>query len=115
MPKTQSKKTVPRSLKSLRFNETWLVVFAIIFGTIGSYGWLRTFAAPEDAGFIAQDNISAEEQAWFSSITGASAIILATGPIAALLVWWIWRRSGMELWAKLMLTVVPVMMVVAFT
>lgn len=115
MPKTPQKKISNKPRRNIRFNETWLVVFAIIFATIGSYGWLRSFAAPEDVGLLVQSNVSAEEKAWFSSITGASAIILASGPIAALAAWWIWRRSAFELWAKLILTAIPVLIVMAFT
>jgi glucan phosphoethanolaminetransferase (alkaline phosphatase superfamily) len=111
----KQKKISTRLHKNKRFSEAWLIIFVIIFGAIGSYGWLRTFAAPEDIGYLVQTNISAEEKALFSSITGASIFILAAGPVAALLFWWIWRRSTMELWAKLLLTVVPLLIVMAFT
>ncbi|HEY5549841.1 MAG TPA: hypothetical protein VIK37_01390 [Candidatus Saccharimonadales bacterium] len=112
---SKTPKVIGRHQWNLRFSETWLVVFLVIFASIGSYSWMRSFAAPEDTGLFVQSNVSAEEKAWFSSITGASAVILVSGPIAALLVWWIWRRSAFELWAKLLLTVIPVMAVMAFT
>jgi hypothetical protein len=115
MPKAQTKKVPNKPKRNLRFNETWLVLFAVIFALIGSYGWLRSFAAPEDAGFFVQSNISAEEKAWFSSITGASIVILASGPVAILILWWIWRRSAFDLWARLLLTVFPLLIIVAFT
>lgn len=115
MPKTQRKTQSDKFFRSIRFSEPGLVVFAVIFATIGSYTWLRSFAAPEDVGLFIQSNVSAEEKALFSSLTGASLIILATGPVAALIFWWLWRRSAMELWAKLLLSVVPVLIVMAFT
>ncbi|MBI2007777.1 hypothetical protein HYS85_00865 [Candidatus Saccharibacteria bacterium] len=115
MPKAQRKTLYNKFTKSVRYSEAWLVIFIVIFATIGSYGWMRSFAAPEDSSFLIQSNVSAEEQALFSSLTGASVIILASGPIAALLFWWIWRRSAFEVWAKLVLTVIPVLMVMAFT
>lgn len=115
MSKTPRNKPSGKFRRNLRFSEVWLLIFALIFGVIGSYGWLRSFAAPEDDSILLKSSIYAEESAWFSSISGAALIILATGPIAAFILWWIWRRSAMELWAKLSLTVVPIMLVVTFT
>lgn len=112
----KNKRIATRLHKKQRFSEIWLVVFAMVFGAIGSYGWLKTFAAPDEAGgYLVQTNLTAEEKALFSSISGASIFILAAGPLAALLFWWIWRRSSFELWAKLLLTVVPLLIVMAFT
>jgi hypothetical protein len=110
----QYKKISTRLNKNQRFSEAWLVVFAVVFGAIGSYGWLQTFAASEHS-YLAQSDLSAEEKALFSSLTGASIFILAAGPVAALLFWWIWRRSSFELWAKLLLTIAPLLIVMAFT
>lgn len=115
MPKQQNKKLSVKLPKNRHFSEVWLILFAMVFGAIGSYGWLRTFAAPEDIGYLVQTNVSAQEQALFSSLSGASIFILAAGPVAALLFWWIWRRSSMELWAKLLLTIIPLLIVMAFT
>ena len=100
---------------NLRFSEAGLVIFLVFFATVGSYTWLQSFAAPEELGLATQSYVTAEEKAWFSSITGASAIILVSGPIAVLIAWWIWRRSAFAIWAKLLLTIFPVMIVMAFT
>jgi hypothetical protein len=116
MAKTQNKKIASLAHRKAMFSETWLVIFAMIFATIGSYSWLKTLAAPEDISYLLQSsNISAQEKAWFSTVTAASLIIVASGPIAALLLWWIWRRSAFALWAKLLLTATPLIIVMAFT
>lgn len=85
------------------------------FAAIGSYTYLRGFAAPEDAGFLVQTAVSSEERAWFSSIGSAALIILAAGPVAVFLLWWIWRRWEMFFLVKLLLTVAPVLIIMAFT
>lgn len=115
MAKQPNKKTGSAIALNKRFSETALVMFAVIFGTIGSYTWLQTFAAPQDSGVIVHSYSSPGEKALFSSLSGASLIILAAGPIAALFFWWIWRRSAFEFWAKLMLTVTPLLIITALT
>lgn|SRR3989344_4242506 len=100
---------------NVRYSEAALVIFLTVFATIGSYTWLQSFAAPEDIGLVTQSYVSAEEKAWFSNISSASMIILISGPVAAIIAWWIWRRSAFALWAKLLLTIFPVMIVMAFT
>ncbi|HEX5395324.1 MAG TPA: hypothetical protein VFW52_03185 [Candidatus Saccharimonadales bacterium] len=115
MAKPSNKKSGSLFSFNKRFSETALVVFAVVFGAIGSYTWLQTFAAPEDSGVIVRSYTSPSEQAWFSSLSGASIIILAAGPIAMLFLWWIWRRSAFEFWAKLLFTAAPFLAVMALT
>ncbi len=114
MPKTKKPTQSQTAIKSSRFSETNLVVFFMIFATLGSYLWLKSFAATDDASYLAQSHVTPEESAWFSSITGASAIILASGPIAIFILWWIWRRSAFGTWMKLVLTVLPIVVVMRF-
>ena len=98
------------------YSEAWLVIFIVIFATIGSYGWMRSFATTEDTGILVRSShISPSENALLTGATEASLIILVSGPIAALLFWWVWRRSEFNFWAKLLLTVIPLLTVTSFT
>ena len=87
----------------------------MVFSVIGAYTYLRSFAAEDGSVFIQTTaGVSPEEQAWLGSISWAALVILAAGPIAVLIFWWIWRRSDMAGWLKLSLTTAPVLAVVAF-
>lgn len=116
MPKPKSQKIVASSrLNNFRYSEAALVFFAAVFATFGSYFWMQSYAAPEDGIVISQSRVSAEEQTWFSSVAGAGALILATGPIAVLFLWWLWRRSERGLIFKSVMTLMPILAVMAFT
>lgn len=88
----------------------------MVFAAIGSYAYVRTFAATDVAGVSVQPAaLSAEETAWFSSVGYAAFAVMAAGPIAAFVLWWVWRKSDYVLWMKLFLTFSPILAFMAFT
>lgn len=115
MTKTHHKKISKKSLPTVNFSEPLFLAFIMVFSVIGTYTYLRSFAA-EDGSVLIQTTagVSPEEQAILSSISWAAVAILAAGPVAVLILWWIWRRSDMAGWLKLSLTAAPVLAVMAF-
>lgn len=112
MPKPKPRRNLNQSLKTIRFSEVGLVVFAMAFATAGSYTLLKSFAA-EGGGVAIRTGSASEEAAWLSSLGSAGAVVLAAGPIFGLVLWWLWRRSAMNTGLKFFLTISPVLAVMA--
>jgi hypothetical protein len=111
--KTKNKKPSSKPLNFTPFSEGGLVVFAMVFAAIGTYSWLHSFAlTPSDGYFVPASDVS-HETAWFSSVFGAMVILTVAAPVTVFLLWFLWRRSELVLWLKLVLTVAPVLIIMA--